>query len=208
MLGLRVMFWNLGVILWGWGLVNSCLGVWPNSRICVSMAILWSVSSMLPSETEGKVSRDAMEIFRKAILHGPSCSPVTVDATFVGQRVKHWKTVREILVAVHSVRLMLKFDGVCFTIMSCHSLTASLFEAKHQVNPFMKVLWYILTLQCRLVFLKKIAGILGNGKDKSLLAKGTIYTSLHNCEYDTRQRKGRSREKLTWGPGWENNITN
>lgn len=66
MLELRLMFWNLGVILWGWGLVKSCLGVWPNSRICVSMAILWSVSSMLPRQMGGgtMVSDDPAELSR------------------------------------------------------------------------------------------------------------------------------------------------
>lgn len=63
MLELRVMLWNLGVILWGWGLVNSCLGVWPNSRICVSMAILWSGSSMLAKETESELHNIMLNIF-------------------------------------------------------------------------------------------------------------------------------------------------
>lgn len=39
--------WNRGVMRWGWGLVKSCRGVWPNSRICVSIAIFWSGSSIL-----------------------------------------------------------------------------------------------------------------------------------------------------------------
>lgn len=94
MLELRVMLWNLGVILWGCGVVNSCLGVWPNSRICVSMAILWSGSSMLPRET--RVS------FLKSFCLIMACGwfaliPVTVDASFIGQWVKHWKTVRQML---------------------------------------------------------------------------------------------------------------
>lgn len=34
----RDKLFNFGIILWGWGIVNSCFGVCPNSRICVSRA--------------------------------------------------------------------------------------------------------------------------------------------------------------------------
>lgn len=89
MLGLRVMLWNLGVILWGWGLVNSCLGVWPNSRICVSMAILWSGSSLLPREKGQSVTLVMLNMFQNYLWL--SLIPIVVNASFVGQWVKHWK---------------------------------------------------------------------------------------------------------------------
>ena len=43
--------------------------------------------------------------------------------------------------------------------MSCDSFTSSLSEAKHQVDPFMKVLRHILTLQRCPVLLQKITVI-------------------------------------------------
>ena len=46
-----------------------------------------------------------------------------------------------------------------FTIMSRHGFAASLLEAEHQVDPLMKVLGHVLTLQCRPVLMKEIAGI-------------------------------------------------
>ncbi|PWA24993.1 hypothetical protein CCH79_00016008 [Gambusia affinis] len=46
----------------------------------------------------------------------------------------------------------LRRSTVSVTIMSFNSFTAPLFEAKHQVDPVMKVLGYILTLQGKLSF--------------------------------------------------------
>lgn len=54
---------------------------------------------------------------------------------------------------------MLKTAGCSFTIVSRNSFTASLFIAKHQVDPLMKVLRHVLTLQSCPVLLKEIAGI-------------------------------------------------
>ena len=36
-----------GRLRWGWGEVNSCLGIWPNSMICFSRAQRWLRSTVL-----------------------------------------------------------------------------------------------------------------------------------------------------------------
>lgn len=86
--------------------------------------------------------------------------PVVVDAAFIGQRVKHWKSIRHIIsVCPVLVGLMLETAAGYFTVVGGDSFTASLFEAEHQVNPLVKVLRHILTLQRRPVLLEKITGI-------------------------------------------------
>lgn len=50
--------------------------------------------------------------------------------------------------------------------MGCDGFTASLSEAEHQVDPLVEVLRHVLTLQGRLVLLKKVIGICsGDGQD-------------------------------------------
>lgn len=45
------------------------------------------------------------------------------------------------------------------TVMCLLGFAASLLEAEHQVDPLVKVLGHVLTLQSRLVFLEKVAGV-------------------------------------------------
>lgn len=68
------------------------------------------------------------------------------------------------LVCPPLVALILRTAAAYFTIVSCHSFTASLFVAKHQVDPLVEMLWYIRTLQRCLVLLKKIVCIWKNGE--------------------------------------------
>lgn len=61
--------------------------------------------------------------------------------------------------------------AVSFTIMGCDGLTASLFKAKHQVDPLVKVLRHILTLQCCLVLPKKITGVWSRDRQDTVNVK-------------------------------------
>lgn len=89
-----------------------------------------------------------------------SLIPVVIYAAFIGQWVKHWKSIRHIIsVCPVLVGFMLQTAAGYFTVVGGDSFTASLFEAKHQVNPLVKVLRHILTLQRCPVLLEKITGI-------------------------------------------------
>lgn len=85
------------------------------------------------------------------------------------------------------------------TVVSRHSFTAPLLEAKHQVNPLMKVFGHILTLQGGFVLLKKITGI-WRKKQQPLLPHVTPnITETHRQPVD---------RKFTCGPRRKNDITN
>lgn len=49
-LDVRDKLFDFGIILWGWGVVNNCFGVCPNSRICVSRAT-FSLGSIILYKT-------------------------------------------------------------------------------------------------------------------------------------------------------------
>lgn len=104
--------------------------------------------------------------------------PVVVDAAFIGQWVKHWKSIRHIIsVCPVLVGLMLETAAGYFTVVGGDSFTASLFEAEHQVNPLVKVLRHILTLQRRPVLLEKITGIWSGDRQDT----GKCGTERHNA---------------------------
>ncbi len=66
--------------------------------------------------------------------------------------------------------------AVCsFTIMGSDSFTASLLEAKHQVNPLVKVLRHKLALERCPVLLKKVAGVWSHGRQET----GNVKQHIH-----------------------------
>lgn len=97
------------------------------------------------------------------------------------------------------VPLVLRVAVGHVTVVSRHSFTAPLLEAKHQVNPLMKVFGHILTLQGGFVLLKKITGI-WRKKQQPLLPHVTPnITETHRQPVD---------RKFTCGPRRKNDITN
>lgn len=191
--GLRVMLWNRGVILCGWGLLNNCVGVCPNSRICVSMAIRWSGSAVLHRRRKplgqlghvafGTVCSPAQSLPRPRL-------PVVVHVAFVRQGVKDCgkREKRQPIISFPFLRLRSdcpalnriqpgwqsdrssvrvyggrSFVFVFTTIMGGDGFAASLLVAKHQVDPLVQVLRHVLALQRHPVLLQEILGICVDG---------------------------------------------
>lgn len=72
--------------------------------------------------------------------------PLTVNAALISERVKHWREKEQIHHRSLSrcERLMLQTAA---TVVRGDGFAASLFVAKHQVDPLVEVLRHELTLQ-------------------------------------------------------------
>ena len=87
-----------GRLRWGWGEVNSCLGIWPNSMICFSRAQRWLRSTVLKKKrdlykgyTRREVSKNSTSLYDKILvvnqMASVSCSVTAVTYTFFAWRI-------------------------------------------------------------------------------------------------------------------------
>lgn len=77
-LDVRDKLFNFGIILWGWGVVNNCFGVCPNSRICVSRAT-FSLGSIILYKARYIIKPRKLVLFFPPLpwKHGTACAITT-----------------------------------------------------------------------------------------------------------------------------------
>lgn len=77
-LDVRDKLFNFWIFLWGWGVVNNCFGVCPNSRICVSRAT-FSLGSIILYKARYIIKPWRQVLFSPPVpqKHGTVCAVTT-----------------------------------------------------------------------------------------------------------------------------------